>query len=125
MTKRVLIVDDEPTLRELLGQSLEELADDGVVLHFATDGLEGVSQFREHRPDVVLLDVMMPGMNGYEVCEVIKNDHTHTSKVMMLTARGQAFDKVQGQMVGADHYMTKPFDPDDVLAIVRHWLELG
>ena len=85
---------------------------------------DAIDQFRAHLPHVVILDVMMPGMNGYDVCAIIKNDDKHRAKVLMLTARGQHFDKAHGEMVGADHYMTKPVDTADVLAVVQHWLGL-
>ena len=114
--KKVLIVDDEVHIRALLEQTLEELADAGVELLIAQDGEEGLSTSQEEKPDLVFLDVMMPKLNGYQVCEHIKQDpELKDIYVIMLTAKGQAADKVRGQEVQANEYMTKPFDPDMIL----------
>lgn len=116
MPKKVLIVDDEVHIRALLEQTLEELADAGVELLVAQDGEEGLQYVREEKPDLVFLDVMMPKLNGYQVCEHIKQDPAlKDTYVIMLTAKGQAVDKVRGQEVQANEYMTKPFDPDMIL----------
>ena len=113
---KILIVDDEPHIRLLLQQTLEDLEDEGVELLTAPDGLAAVELVKTERPDLVLLDVMMPKMNGFEVCEVIKGDRDLSATyVIMVTAKGQEFDRAHGNMVGADQYMTKPFDPDEVL----------
>lgn len=117
MTKKVLIADDEPHLRMLLEQTLEDLEDVGVELLLATHGGEALQAIREERPDLVLLDVMMPVMNGFDVCKAVKADpDTAGTFIMMLTAKGQEFDRATGVEVGADLYMTKPFDPDEVLS---------
>jgi len=116
MTKKVLIVDDEVHIRALLEQTLEDLADAGVELFVAQDGEEGLQYVQEEKPDLVFLDVMMPKLNGYQVCEHIKQDpELKDTYVIMLTAKGQAVDKARGQEVQADEYMTKPFDPDMIL----------
>jgi DNA-binding response OmpR family regulator len=116
MTKKVLIVDDEVHIRALLEQTLEDLADAGVELLIAQDGEEGLQYVQEEKPDLVFLDVMMPKLNGYQVCEHIKQDpELKDTYVIMLTAKGQAVDKARGQEVQANEYMTKPFDPDMIL----------
>jgi len=116
MPKKVLIVDDEVHIRALLEQTLEELADAGVELLVAQDGEEGLQYVQEEKPDLVFLDVMMPKLNGYQLCEHIKRDPAlKDTYVIMLTAKGQAADKARGQEVQANEYMTKPFDPDMIL----------
>lgn len=120
MMPKILIVDDEPFIRQLLELTLEELEDEGVELLFATNGDEALEIIRKENPCLVFLDVMMPKMNGFEVCNIIKNElgmaDTYT---VLLTAKGQEFDREKGREVGADMYMTKPFNPDEVLAKAR------
>lgn len=117
---KILIVDDEPHLRMLIQQSLEELEDEGVELLTAGDGEQALETIREEKPELVLLDVMMPKKNGFDVCHTVKNELglAHTF-VILLTAKGQEFDRQRGQEVGADLYMTKPFDPDALLEKAR------
>jgi DNA-binding response OmpR family regulator len=112
--KRILIVDDEAFIRVLLTQTLEELEDEGVELLVAADGQEGLDMALSEQPDLVFLDVMMPKLSGYEVCSKIKETDA-SIYVILLTAKGQAVDKEQGTDVGADEYVTKPFDPDYIL----------
>jgi DNA-binding response OmpR family regulator len=116
MTKKILIVDDEPHIRLLLEQTLEDLEDEGVELLTAENGEEALEAIETERPDLVFLDVMMPKMNGFDVCNAVKNElQIEKVYIIMLTAKGQEFDKQRGQQVGVDMYMTKPFDPDEVL----------
>ncbi|MEX1168692.1 MAG: response regulator [Chloroflexota bacterium] len=122
----VLIVDDEQHIRLLIEQTLEELEDDGVELLTAADGDEAVSVVENHRPDLVFLDVMMPRRSGFEVCRVIKQElGMSDTYVVLLTAKGQAYDREQGMAAGADLYMTKPFDPDELLRRAREVLGLA
>lgn len=122
----VLIVDDEQHIRLLIEQTLEELEDEGVQLLTAGDGDEALAVIGSQRPDLVFLDVMMPKRNGYEVCRAIKEDlGLAGTYVVLLTAKGQAYDRQQGDEAGADLYMTKPFDPDDLLDKARDVLGLG
>jgi two-component system alkaline phosphatase synthesis response regulator PhoP len=120
MGRSVLIVDDEQHIRLLIEQALEELADDGVELLTAADGEEALEVVRAQHPDLVFLDVMMPKRNGFEVCRAVKGelglDATH---IVLLTAKGQSYDREQGLAAGADAYLTKPFDPDELLALAR------
>ncbi len=120
---KILIVDDEPHLRMLIRQTLEDLEEEGVELLTATNGEEALETIREEQPNLVFLDVMMPKKNGFDVCHAVKNElglnHIH---IILLTAKGQEFDRQRGQEVGADLYMTKPFDPDALLAKAREVL---
>lgn len=125
MTKKVLIVDDEPNIVILLEQALEKLEDEGVELLTAMNGEEALETIREEKPDLVFLDVMMPKMNGFEVCKTVKHQlGLQEVYIILLTAKGQEFDKQKGQEVGADLYMTKPFRPRDVLEKSREVLGL-
>ena len=122
----VLIVDDEQHIRLLLEQTLEELEDEGVELLTATNGEEAVSVVENHHPDLIFLDVTMPRLDGFEVCRRVKQDMGLTGTyVVLLTAKGQAYDREQGLAAGADLYMTKPFDPDELLRRAREVLGLG
>jgi DNA-binding response OmpR family regulator len=123
---KVLIVDDEPFIRLLLEQTLEELEDDGVELLSTDNGETALDIIRAEIPEMVFLDVMMPKMNGFDVCTVVKNDPRLSQVfVVLLTAKGQEFDKQKGIDVGADIYMTKPFNPDEVLAKTREILGIS
>ena len=116
MTKKVLIVDDEPHIRILMEQTLEELEEEGVELLVAENGEKALETIKREKPQLVFLDVMMPKMSGFEVCSAVKKDlGMRDVYIIMLTAKGQEFDKQKGNDVGADLYMTKPFDPDEVL----------
>ena len=116
----VLIVDDEQHIRLLIEQSLESLEDDGVELLTAPDGEVALDVIRNHHPKLVFLDVMMPKRNGFDVCRTIKHELGLTDTyVVMLTAKGQAYDRAQGEEAGADVYLTKPFDPDEILDLAR------
>jgi two-component system alkaline phosphatase synthesis response regulator PhoP len=116
MDKKILIIDDEPHIRVLLEQTLEDFEDEGVEIFTAKDGQEGLAMIQEEHPDLVFLDVMMPKMNGFDVCNTVKNElQLKDVYVVMLTAKGQEFDKQKGLEVGADTYMTKPFDPDAII----------
>ena len=123
MTKKILIVDDEPHLRTLIRQALEDLEDDGVELLTARDGDEALETIQAERPDLVFLDVMMPKKSGFEVCDLVKNSLAMNNVyIVLLTAKGQEFDRQRGEQVGADVYMTKPFDPDALAAKAREVL---
>lgn len=121
----ILIVDDEPHIRLLIRQTLEELEDDGVELMDAADGESGLQTIREQKPALVFLDVMMPKMSGFDVCAAVKADaEMQSTRIVLLTARGQEADHQRGAQAGADSYLTKPFDPDQLLATARDALHL-
>ena len=122
---KILIVDDEPHLRMLIQQTLEELEDDGVEILTAANGEEALDTIRDQKPNLVFLDVMMPKKNGFDVCHAVKKElGLGQIYVILLTAKGQEFDRQRGQDVGADLYMTKPFDPDALLEKARSVLGL-
>ncbi len=117
MTAKILIVDDEAHIRLLISQTLEDLEDQDVEILTATNGEEALEMIKAEKPNLVFLDVMMPKMNGFDVCHKVKYElGMKNVYVVMLTAKGQSFDKQKGEEVGADVYMTKPFDPDQLLA---------
>ncbi|WP_377477967.1 MAG: response regulator [Microcoleus anatoxicus] len=124
--KKVLIVDDEPNILILMEQALEKLEDeDDVELITAKNGLEALELIQEEKPDLVFLDVMMPKMSGLEVCNTVKNElKMDNVYIIMLTAKGQEYDKQSGMAVGANLYMTKPFRPKEVLQKAREVLGL-
>ncbi|MGB3403576.1 MAG: response regulator [Microcoleaceae cyanobacterium] len=125
MDKKILIVDDEPNVRILMEQVLEKLEDEGVELLLAVNGQEALETIQAETPDLVFLDVMMPKMNGLEVCRRVKDEPSlQNTYIIILTAKGQEFDKQKGLDVGADLYMTKPFRPKDVLEKSREVLGL-
>jgi two-component system alkaline phosphatase synthesis response regulator PhoP len=116
MPKKILIVDDESHIRLLLEQTLEDFEDVGVEILTASNGKEALEVIRTERPDLVYLDAMMPAVNGYDVCTKVKNELAlRNIYIVMLTAKGQEVDKKKGMAVGADMYMTKPFDPDAIV----------
>ncbi len=116
MQKKILIVDDEPHIRLLLEQTLEHLEDEGVEILTADNGLDGLELIKTERPGIVFLDVMMPGMSGFDVCRTVKKDlNVKDVYIVLLTAKGQEFDREKGMESGADLYMTKPFNPDEVV----------
>lgn len=126
MSKTVLIVDDEQHIRLLIEQTLEELLDEDVELFTAADGEEAVAAIAAQRPDLVFLDVMMPGRSGLDVCRVARADPAAAgAHIVLLTAKGQAVDREAGLEAGADAYLTKPFDPDALLALARDALGLA
>jgi two-component system, OmpR family, alkaline phosphatase synthesis response regulator PhoP len=114
--KKILIVDDEPRIRLLLEQTLEGFEDMGVEILTASNGRGALEIIRTERPGLVYLDAMMPEMNGYDVCNEVKNELAlRNVYIVMLTAKGQEVDKKKGAEVGADMYITKPFDPDAIV----------
>ena len=120
MTKKVLIADDEPNILISLEYLMKR---EGWLVCVAHDGIEALAAIHRERPDLVLLDVMMPGKNGFEVCAALRADETLAgTKVLMLTAKGRDTDVAQGLGVGADGYMTKPFSTQALAARVREML---
>ena len=125
MAKKLLIVDDEAHIRMLIEQTLEELEDEGVEFLTAENGEEALQIIQAENPQLVFLDVMMPKMNGMEVCRRVKKELAlQNIYIVLLTAKGQELDRLKGQEVGADVYMTKPFDPEVILNKAREILEL-
>ena len=125
MEQKILIVDDEPHIRMLIEQTLEELEDEGVEFLTAENGEIALEIIQEENPQLVFLDVMMPKMNGMEVCRKVKKELALNDVfIVLLTAKGQELDRQKGHEVGADVYMTKPFDPEAILNKAREVLGL-
>ncbi len=114
MARTILVVDDEPTQREMLAEALEA---EGFTIVTAADGRDALLKFRETRPDLVLLDLMLPEMSGIEVCRIIRAESG--VPILMLTAKDSELDKVVGLELGADDYVTKPFSLRELIARVR------
>lgn len=126
MDKKILVVDDEAHIRMLIEQTLEDLEDEGVEIMTATNGEEALDAIKSEKPNLVFLDVMMPKMSGFEVCQMVKNElKINDVYIIMITAKGQEYDKHRGQEVGADLYMTKPFDPDELLEKAKEVLGIS
>jgi len=114
MTATVLVVEDEPTLQETLTYNLVK---DGYSVQSVGDGKEAVVMARSLKPDLIILDVMLPGMDGFEVCRTLRQEMN--VPILMLTARAEEIDRVVGLEVGADDYLTKPFSMRELMARVR------
>ncbi len=113
----VLVVDDEPTVRETIAINLRR---EGLEVAFASSGTEAVEQARRLTPDLIVLDVMLPGMDGFEVCRVVREQST--VPILLLSARAEEIDRVVGLEIGADDYLTKPFAMRELVARVRAML---
>ncbi len=114
MARTILVVDDEPTLRETVAEALDA---DGFRVVTAADGREALAQFREHRPELVVLDLMLPELSGVEVCRILRRESG--VPILMLTAKSSEIDKVLGLELGADDYVTKPFSLRELTARIR------
>lgn len=115
--KHILIVDDEADLVELVSYNLNK---EGFTVDSASDGEAALSKFRKGKYDLVVLDLMLPGIQGIELCRILRNDpNTAGLPVIMLTAKGEEVDKIVGLEMGADDYVTKPFSPRELVARVK------
>lgn len=115
--KKILIVDDEDHIRELLKFNLKK---NGYVVYMANDGLNGLKLAREKQVDLILLDLMLPGMDGFEVCKEIRRDNIISNvPIIMLTAKSEEIDKILGLELGADDYITKPFSIRELSARIK------
>ena len=121
MHKKILVVDDEKDITETLSFMLKASGYDVIT---ASDGEEGLKSAKEENPDLIILDVMMPKINGYKIARLLKYDNKYKHiPIIMVTARGQDSDKLIGEETGADEYITKPFEFEEVLKSVRKHLE--
>ncbi len=111
---KILIVDDDVNICELLRLYLEK---DGFDVEVVTDGLKAIDTFNAVNPDLILLDIMLPGMDGWQICREIRKNFS--VPIIMLTAKGETFDKVLGLELGADDYITKPFETKEVVARIK------
>jgi CheY-like chemotaxis protein len=117
---RILVADDDPVILRLLQVNFNL---EGFEVHTATRGEEALEKAREHLPDIILLDVMMPGVDGWEVCRRLKEDQaTAAIPVIFLSARAQDQDRRRGYELGVVAYVTKPFDPGELIEVVQRSL---
>lgn len=117
MTKSILIVEDEADILQLIDWHLRS---EGYTTYTATDGNKGLDKAEEKTPDLILLDLILPGMDGLEVCKSLKrNSKTQNIPVVMLTAKGEEVDRIVGFELGADDYIVKPFSPRELILRIR------
>jgi len=115
--KKILIVDDEPFLREIVAAQLKA---EGYDIIQATDGLEGLEKAKKENPDLIILDIMLPKMNGYEICGALKSDSKYNNiPIILFSAKAQEQDKNLGEKVGADAYITKLFGAKELVTKVK------
>jgi len=120
ISKRILIVEDDPSVLRATSYILEK---EGYEVISAQNGLEGLKKARESNPDLLLLDVMLPGIDGFEICHSLRGEpKTADLPILMFSAKGQESDKATGLKVGADEYITKPVDREVLLSKVAAWL---
>ncbi|HBE83791.1 MAG: response regulator [Blastocatellia bacterium] len=121
--KKILVVDDSPTIRKLITGKLEK---SGHEVYCASDGVDAMEQLQALQPDLILLDITMPRMDGYQVCKLIRgNDATKDVPVVMISGKDGFFDKVRGRMAGTSGYITKPFGPETLMKVVEGYLNNG
>ena len=118
-TCRVMVVDDSKTIRRTAETLLRK---EGFEVITAVDGFEALGKIVDYQPDLVFLDIMMPRLDGYQTCALIKHHHAFkNTPVVMLSSRDGLFDRARGRVVGSDHYITKPFTKEDLLAVIAHY----
>ena len=121
--KKILVVDDEVDLVETVRFPLEMKGFDVLVSY---DGEDALSQARKEKPDLIILDLMLPKLDGYKVCRLLKFDERYKHiPILMLTAKTQEKDKILGKETGADEYITKPFEMDDLMEKVKKYLKIS
>jgi len=121
MAEKILIIEDEKDIAELIAFNLQRKSFDTQI---ACDGIKGLQQVLDYQPDLIILDLMMPGMDGLSVKEELSHDaRTRDIPVIILTARSQTDDKIKGLEAGADDYMTKPFSPKELVLRVQNLLK--
>jgi len=117
MKPKILVVDDEPDALEVLGFKLREA---GCTAIFATDGIKALAAVKNERPDLIVLDLMLPEIDGMEVCKILRRDPTTVAiPILMLTAKAAEMDRVLGLELGADDYVTKPYSPRELVLRIR------
>ncbi len=114
---KVMVIDDSRTIRKSAETMLQK---EGCEVLTADDGFEALALIHQHEPDLIFVDIMMPRLDGYQTCAIIKNNtRFESTPVIMLTSKDGLFDKARGRIVGSDQYLTKPFTRDELLAAVR------
>ena len=118
-TCRVMVVDDSKTIRRT---AVTLLRKEGFEVVTAVDGFEALGKIADYKPDLIFLDIMMPRLDGYQTCALIKHHHIfRNTPVVMLSSRDGLFDRARGRVVGSDRYITKPFTKEDLLAVIAHY----
>ena len=118
---KIMLIDDSRTIRRSAETMLSK---EGCEVITANDGFEALALIHKHEPDLIFVDIMMPRLDGYQTCAIIKNNARFKDvPVVMLTSKDGLFDKARGRIVGSDHYLTKPFTRDELLAAVRQQRE--
>ncbi|MEJ2114749.1 MAG: response regulator [Gammaproteobacteria bacterium] len=116
---KVMVIDDSKTIRKS-AESL--LTKEGCEVFTANDGFEALAKIAEHRPNLIFIDIMMPRLDGYQTCALIKNNRLFKSTpVIMLSSKDSIFDKARGKIVGSEQYLTKPFTRDDLLGVIAEY----
>ena len=120
---RVMVIDDSKTIRRTAETLLKKEGCDVVT---ATDGFEALAKIADHQPQIIFVDIMMPRLDGYQTCALIKKSAKfHATPVIMLSSKDGLFDKARGRIVGSDQYLTKPFTRDELLAAVRKFVAVA
>lgn len=120
---KIMLIDDSRTIRRSAETMLNS---EGCEVITANDGFEALALIHRHEPDLIFVDIMMPRLDGYQTCAIIKNNARFRSvPVIMLTSKDGLFDKARGRIVGSDHYLTKPFTRDELLGAVREQLRIS
>ncbi|TDJ27899.1 MAG: response regulator [Gammaproteobacteria bacterium] len=115
---KILVVDDSKTIRRT-AETL--LAKEGCEVFTAVDGFDALSKIADHRPDIIFVDIMMPRLDGYQTCSLIKNNQAFkATPVIMLSSKDGLFDRARGRLVGSEQYLTKPFTKDELLGAIRN-----
>lgn len=116
---KVMVIDDSKTIRRTAENLLKKQGCDVVT---ATDGFEALAKIAEHKPDIIFVDIMMPRLDGYQTCALIKNNRNFkNTPVIMLSSKDSIFDKARGRIVGSEQYLTKPFTKDDLLNAIKKY----
>ena len=114
---KILVIDDSKTIRRTAETLLSK---EGCQVYTAVDGFDALAKIADHRPDIIFVDIMMPRLDGYQTCALIKNNRTFKdTPVIMLSSKDGLFDRARGRIVGSEHYLTKPFTKDELLGAIR------
>ena len=117
---KVLIIDDSKTIRRSAESLLKK---EGCTVVTASDGFEALAKIVAQKPDIIFVDIMMPRLDGYQTCALIKHNSVfHKTPVIMLSSKDSIFDKARGKIVGSEHYLTKPFSKDDLLDVISNYV---
>ncbi|ENV34881.1 twitching motility response regulator PilG [Acinetobacter gerneri] len=119
---KVMVIDDSKTIRRTAETLLQR---EGCEVTTAVDGFEALAKIAEINPDIIFIDIMMPRLDGYQTCALIKNSQTYQNiPVIMLSSKDGLFDQAKGRVVGSDEYLTKPFSKDELLGAIRHHIRV-